>query len=94
MEDTCVDGPCRERGQWLGDSAAVSLPNLVYKYEDLGPNRLLLEQTAEHADANGVFSGNCPEGGRIAGYVLLWFEAYGLYLQATGDLTLALTLTL
>jgi len=30
VEDTCVDGPCRERGQWLGDSAAVSLPNLVY----------------------------------------------------------------
>ena len=24
-EDSCIDGPCRERGMWLGDTAAVTL---------------------------------------------------------------------
>jgi hypothetical protein len=30
IEDACIDGPCRERGQWTGDTLAVTLPNLVY----------------------------------------------------------------
>jgi hypothetical protein len=25
VEDSCIDGPCRERGQWTGDTLAVSL---------------------------------------------------------------------
>jgi hypothetical protein len=62
---------------------------LIHVRVSVGPIRLLLEQTAEHADANGVFSGNCPEGGGITDYALLWFEAYGLYLQATGDVAAA-----
>eukprot|EP00658_Telonema_sp_P-2_P035079 TRINITY_DN25561_c0_g2_i1.p1 TRINITY_DN25561_c0_g2~~TRINITY_DN25561_c0_g2_i1.p1 ORF type:complete len:481 (+),score=99.07 TRINITY_DN25561_c0_g2_i1:396-1838(+) len=84
-EDVCIDGPCRERGQWLGDSAAVTLPNLVYMYDDLGPAKLLLEQTAAAADANGVFSGNCPESGGIADYALLWFGGLDLYTKSSGD---------
>jgi hypothetical protein len=34
VEDTCIDGPCRERGQWTGDTLAVTLPNLVCMYDD------------------------------------------------------------
>jgi len=44
-----------------------------------------LEQTAAAADTNGVFSSNCPSGGGITDYALLWFEALSLYLKATGD---------
>eukprot|EP01052_Picozoa_sp_SAG31_P023268 SAG31_NODE_1909_length_6946_cov_8.032715_3_plen_570_part_00 len=61
-EDSCIDGPCRERGMWLGDTAAVTLPNLAFMYDDLGPIRLMLQQTAAKADVHGVFSGNCPSG--------------------------------
>eukprot|EP01051_Picozoa_sp_SAG22_P025778 SAG22_NODE_7805_length_707_cov_0.799342_1_plen_125_part_00 len=32
-EDSCIDGPCRERGMWLGDTAAVTLPNLPFMYD-------------------------------------------------------------
>ena len=46
----------------LGDTAAVTLPNLAFMYDDLGPIRLMLQQTAAKADVNGVFSGNCPSG--------------------------------
>ena len=68
VEDSCVDGPCRERGQWTGDTLAVSLPNLVYMYDDIRPALLTLLQTSAAADAHGVVSGNCPEGGSIADY--------------------------
>lgn len=84
-EDSCIDGPCRERGMWLGDTAAVSLPNLVYMYDDIAIIRLMLQQTAYKASSTGVFSGNCPSGGAISDYALLWMEALAVYLQATGD---------
>jgi len=29
VEDSPIDGPCRERGQWTGDTLAVTLPNLI-----------------------------------------------------------------
>jgi hypothetical protein len=45
----------------------------------------MLQQTAARADAHGVFSGNCPSGGGIADYALIWFEALRVYLAATGD---------
>ena len=104
----------------------MTLPNLVYMYDDLGPirsatstaemqsvifpraplqhsrfsaergagrrrltfsaaARLMLQQTAARADAHGVFSGNCPSGGGISDYALIWFEALRVYLAATGD---------
>jgi hypothetical protein len=84
-EDVCIDGPCRERGQWLGDTAAVTLPNLVYMYDDISPIRLVLVQTAVTADADGVFSMNCPNGGIAADYALLWFVALEVFLQSSGD---------
>ena len=51
-----MDGPCRERGQWTGDTLAVTLPNIVYCYDDITPARLTLFQTSESADKNGVIS--------------------------------------
>jgi hypothetical protein len=72
VEDSCVDGPCRERGQWTGDTLAVSLPNLVYMYDDIRPALLTLLQTSAAADTHGVVSGNCPEGGSIADYAYVY----------------------
>lgn len=63
----------------------MTLPNLAYMYDDIAPIRLMLEQTSAKADANGVMSGNCPSGGGIADYALIWFESLRVYLFATGD---------
>ena len=118
IEDSPIDGPCRERGQWTGDTLAVTLPNLVYCHDDLRPAKLTLMQTSAAADAHGVVSGvcapvahtasrarlpvhvsntfrfinrswspdsalgNCPEGGAIADYALIWFEGLRTYLRA------------
>lgn len=70
----------------------MTLPNLVYMYDDISPIRLLLLQTAEKADANGVFSGNCPEGGGISDYALIWFSGLDLYVRASGDVATAKSL--
>jgi hypothetical protein len=64
----------------------VTLPVLATCYSDLGPIRTALTQTAKAADAHGVISGNCPEGGGISDYALIWFEGSVAYWQATGDL--------
>eukprot|EP00937_MAST-01D_sp_MAST-1D-sp2_P007610 g7610.t1 len=85
VEDACIDGPCRERGQWTGDTLAVSLPNLIFLYDDVRPARLCLLQASEAADAHGVVSGNCPEVTYPADYALLWFEGAQRYFEATGD---------
>ena len=55
------DGPCRERGQWTGDTLAVTLPVAAAAWADLRPIRTALIQTAAGANADGVISGNCPE---------------------------------
>lgn len=86
VEDTCIDGPCRERGQWTGDSVAVTLPNLISSVDNLGPIRVVLGQTSDSADANGVVSGNCPNNVYLTDYALLWVEGAARYLSASGDI--------
>ena len=34
-------------------------------------------------------SGNCPEGGAIADYALIWFDGLRAYVRASGDLAAA-----
>ena len=58
VEDSCIDGPGRERGEWTGDTLAVTLPILACSYWDIAPARLSLYQASEAADARGVISGN------------------------------------
>jgi hypothetical protein len=86
VEDCPIDGPCRERGQWTGDTLAVTLPNLVATYDDVRPAKVTLLQSSNAADAHGVISGNCPEGGVNADYSLIWFRGAWQYYVATGDL--------
>ena len=61
VEDSCIDGPCRERGEWTGDTLAVTLPILVATYADIAPIRMCLTQVSAACDHNGVITGNCPE---------------------------------
>lgn len=88
VEDSPIDGPCRERGQWTGDTLAVTLPNLIFTYGDVSPVRLTLLQSAQSADKNGVISGNCPEVTYPVDYALIWFEGAQRYHRATGDTSL------
>ena len=44
-----------------GDTLAVTLPNLVFCYDDVRPARLCLLQASAAADSKGVTSGNTPE---------------------------------
>ena len=74
VEDTAVDGPCRERGEWTGDTLAVTLQNLVFCYDDVQPMRMSLLQSSQAANAEGVISGNCPENTYISDYALIWFN--------------------
>ena len=54
-------------------------------YSDLGPILISLDQSSAAADANGVISGNVPEGGAISDYALIWFNGFAEYWRATGD---------
>jgi hypothetical protein len=92
VEDSCIDGPCRERGQWTGDTLAVTLPNLACMYDDISPVRLCLLQSSQSANGEGVISGNCPNNTYPVDYALLWFEGAWRYLTATGDLATLSTL--
>eukprot|EP01047_Picozoa_sp_COSAG01_P054328 COSAG01_NODE_5925_length_3948_cov_37.584631_3_plen_530_part_00 len=74
-EDTPIDGPCRERGMWTGDTLAVTLQNVAACYSDTRALKLCLIQasSAEGVNANGMISGNCPENTYLLDYVCIWF---------------------
>lgn len=86
-EDTAIDGPCRERGQWTGDTLAVTLQNVAACYSDIRALKLCLLQSssAEGVDKNGMISGNCPENTYPLDYVFIWFTGATNYYKATGD---------
>ena len=74
-EDTAIDGPCRERGQWTGDTLAVTLQNVASCYSDVRALKLCLTQasSSDGVDKNGMISGNCPENTYPLDYVFIWF---------------------
>ena len=86
-EDTAIDGPCRERGQWTGDTLAVTLQNVAACYADVRALKLCLLQSssADGVDKNGMISGNCPENTYPLDYVFIWFSGAIAYYKATGD---------
>lgn len=86
-EDTAIDGPCRERGQWTGDTLAVTLQNVTACYSDVRALKLCLTQasSADGVDKNGMISGNCPENTYPLDYVCIWFTGAVAYYEATGD---------
>ncbi len=86
-EDTAIDGPCRERGQWTGDTLAVTLQNVSACYSDIRALKLCLLQasSADGVDKNGMISGNVPENTYPLDYVFIWFTGALAYYKATGD---------
>ncbi|MEN6521474.1 MAG: family 78 glycoside hydrolase catalytic domain [Armatimonadota bacterium] len=85
-EDSLVDNPTRERGQWAGDVVSVGLDVAAAGYSDLRLFKRALTQFAQCARKDGLVSGLCPGGGvYVASYAAQWVSACVHYWKLTGD---------
>jgi hypothetical protein len=85
-EDSLIDNPTRERGQWTGDVVTVGMDIASVAYHDLRPVRRALIQSSECARDDGLISGLCPGGGAyLSTYAIQWISACMHFLELTGD---------
>ena len=85
-EDSLIDNPTRERGQWAGDVVAVGMDIAAAGYTDLRLCRRGLVQCAQCARKDGLISGLCPGGGAyLTTYAAQWVSACLHYWELTGD---------
>ena len=85
-EDSLIDNPTRERGQWAGDVVAVGMEIAAAGYTDLRLCRRGLVQCAQCARKDGLISGLCPGGGAfLTTYAAQWVSACIHYWELTGD---------
>lgn len=92
-EDTVIDNPTRERGQWAGDVASVALEVAAVGYSDLRLFRRALIQFARCAREDGLVAGLCPGGEEfLSTFAAQWVSACLRYWQLTGDKDLLLEL--
>lgn len=88
-EDALTDNPTRERGQWLGDAAAVGMEIASVGFHDLRLIRRSLEQAALSAREDGMVAGmSVGQPIFLPSYALLWAGATWRYFQYTGDTSL------
>ncbi len=88
-EDSLIDNPTRERGQWAGDVVAVGMDIAAVGYSDLRLCRRGLVQCAQCARKDGLISGLCPGGGAyLTTYAAQWVSACIHYWELTGDRTI------
>lgn len=88
-EDTIIDNPTRERGQWTGDVVSVGMDICSVAYSDYGPLRRGLQQSAWCAREDGIIAGMSPGGViYLSTYALQWIEACYHYYTLTGDISL------
>ncbi len=88
-EDSLIDNPTRERGQWAGDVVSVGMNIAAVAYTDLRLCRRGLVQCAQCARKDGLISGLCPGGGSyLTTYAAQWVSACIHYWELTGDRTL------
>jgi alpha-L-rhamnosidase len=59
-EDTVIDNPTRERGEWAGDVASVAMETAGVGYSDLRLFRRALIQFARSTREDGLVAGLCP----------------------------------
>lgn len=88
-EDAIVDCPTRERGQWLGDAAAVAMEVMSVAYGDLRLVARALRQAAWCASDEGFVAGVFP--GQIqylASFAAQWISGCVRFAEHTGDLAL------
>ena len=92
-DDTLVDCPTRERGEWTGDIASVSMDITAYGLGDLTLLRRALVQAAQAANASGLVAGVGPgDPGYLSTYAAQWTTACVHYWQLTGDKSLLIEL--
>ncbi len=85
-EDSLVDNPTRERGQWAGDVVGVGMDVAAVAFSDLRLFRRGLLQCAQCAREDGMVAGLCPgEPGYLSTYAAQWISAAVHYWELTGD---------
>jgi alpha-L-rhamnosidase len=85
-EDTVIDNPTRERGQWLGDVASVALEIAAVGYSDLRLFRRALVMFARGAREDGLVAGLAPgRPGYLSTFAAQWVTACVRFQQLTGN---------
>lgn len=85
-EDTVIDNPTRERGEWIGDSLTVGLENAAVAYGDLRLFRRAISQAAACARSDGLVAGLCPGTvSYLSTYACHWVTANVRMWELTGD---------
>lgn len=88
-EDSFVDCPTRERGEWTGDVASVATDIAAVAYGDLSLSRRALVQAAQVAREDGLVAGVGPgDPGYLSTYAAQWVTACVHYWELTGDKSL------
>lgn len=92
-EDALTDNPTRERGQWLGDAAAVGLQILGVAYHDLRLCKRSFQQAALCAREDGLVAGMSPGGCiYLPTFAFQWPVGVMDYHRLTGDRSLLVEL--
>lgn len=85
-EDSFVDCPTRERGQWTGDVASVATEIAAVAWGDLSLSRRALVQAAQAARSDGLVAGVGPgDPGYLSTYAAQWVTACVHYWELSGD---------
>jgi len=88
-EDALTDNPTRERGQWVGDVAAVGMEIASVGYHDLRLCKRAIIQSALCPREDGLVAGMSPGGCiYLPTYAFQWAVAAVGYYRHTGDRTL------
>jgi alpha-L-rhamnosidase len=92
-EDTVIDNPTRERGEWAGDVASVAMETAGVGYTDLRLFRRALVMFARSARKDGLVAGLCPGSNQyLSTFSAQWLSACLRYYQLTGDKDLLIQL--
>ena len=88
-EDSFVDCPTRERGEWTGDVASVASDIAAVSWSDMSLARRALVQAAQAARSDGLVAGVGPgDPGYLSTYAAQWVTACVHYWELTGDKSL------
>ena len=92
-EDSFVDCPTRERGEWTGDVASVAMDISGVTWSDMSLARRALVQAAQSARSDGLVAGVGPgDPGYLSTYAAQWITACVHYWELTGDKSLLVEL--
>ncbi len=85
-EDSVIDNPTRERGEWIGDTLSIGLENAGAVFSDLKLFRNALRHAAYCSRSDGLVAGLCPGTvGYLSTYACHWMNAAVRLWEMTGD---------